>query len=110
MRVEVLYFRGCPNHVLAVSRVRQALQSVQPPAEIHEIEVSSQAEAEDIRFLGSPSVRINGLDIEPESRSVKTYGLGCRTYVEGQVRSGVPPIDLIRRALVEQTAGLGSVK
>jgi hypothetical protein len=102
MKVEVLYFKGCPNHVLAVSRVRQALESVRMRAKILEVEVGTQAEAEGIHFLGSPSVRIDGLDIEPEARCIKAFGLGCRTYLEGSIRSGVPSIDLIRRALVEQ--------
>jgi hypothetical protein len=66
MKVEVLYFEGCPNHVPAVERVREALQSENETADVQEIEVRTQGEAESLGFLGSPSVRINGLDIEPE--------------------------------------------
>lgn len=102
MKVEVLYFEGCPNHAPTVEKVREALQSEYQSAEIHEVEVRTQAEAELLGFLGSPSVRIEGLDIEPEARSLKGYGLSCRTYVEGAIRNGVPSSDLIRRALDEQ--------
>jgi hypothetical protein len=66
MKVEVLYFEGCPNHVPAVERVREALQSENETADVQKIEVRTQGEAESLGFLGSPSVRINGLDIEPE--------------------------------------------
>jgi mercuric ion transport protein len=102
MKVEVLYFEGCPNHALTVEKVREALQSDYQSAEIREVEVRTQAEAESLGFLGSPSVRIDGLDIEPEARSLKSYGLSCRTYVEGAMRCGVPSSNLIRRALAEQ--------
>lgn len=102
MKVEVLYFEGCPNHAPTVERVREALQSEDQSAEIREVEVRTQAEAESVGFLGSPSVRVNGVDIEPEARELKSYGLSCRTYMEGAVRSGVPSGDLIRRTLDEQ--------
>jgi mercuric ion transport protein len=101
MKVEVLYFEGCPNHLATVDRVREELQSESQPGEIREVEVRTQSEAELLGFLGSPSVRINGLDIEPEARNLTSYGLSCRTYVEGTARSGVPSRDLIRRALDE---------
>ena len=102
MKVEVLYFEGCPNHVPTVERVREALRSESERADIREIEVRSQAEAESIGFLGSPSVRINGLDIEPEARSLNSYGLSCRTYFDGATRSGMPSRELIRLAIDEQ--------
>ena len=104
MKVEVLYFEGCPNHVPTVERVRQTLQSKNEKADVLEIEVRTQAEAESMGFLGSPSVRINGLDIEPDVRNLTSYGLSCRTYLDGATRSGVPPNELIRLALNEQRA------
>jgi len=101
MKVEVLYFEGCPNHLPTVERVREALRSEDQPIEIREIEVRTQAEAESLAFLGSPSVRVNGVDIEPEARNLKSYGLSCRTYIDGAVRSGVPSNILIRHAVDE---------
>ena len=104
MKVEVLYFEGCPNHAPTVERVRDALQSENETADVREIEVRTQGEAESVGFLGSPSVRINGLDIEPEARSLKSYGLSCRTYLDGATRSGVPSSELIRLAVIERRA------
>src|SRR5438093_9416610 len=102
MRVEVLYFEGCPNHAPTVERVRAEV-SRGLAKEIEEVEIHDQAEAEALGFLGSPSVRINGLDIEREARNLKSFGMSCRTYLEGTVRGGSPSSDLIGRALNEQT-------
>jgi len=104
MRVEVLYFEDCPNHAPTVERVRAELVSRGLPKEIEEVEIHNQAEAAALGFLGSPSVRINGLDIEEEARNLKSFGMSCRTYLEGTVRSGSPSSDLIGRALNEQTS------
>jgi mercuric ion transport protein len=111
MKVEVLYFEGCPNHAPTVKRVREELQCQGLPKVIREVEVRTQAEAEALSFIGSPSVRINGLDIEQEARDLTNYGMSCRTYMEGTVRSGLPSHDLLRRALDEQkgeTSGTAS--
>src|SRR5438552_9979508 len=105
MRVEVLYFEGCPNHAPTVERVRAELVSRGLPKEIEEVEIHDQAEA--LGFLGSPSVRINGLDIEREAHNLKSFGMSCRTYLEGTVRSGSPSRDLIGRALSEHTTQAG---
>ena len=102
MKVEVLYFEGCPNHAPTVERVREALQSENEVPDVREIEVRTEGEAESMGFLGSPSVRINGQDIEPEARGLKSYGLSCRTYLDGTERSGVPSSELIRLAINEQ--------
>ena len=102
MKVEVLYFEGCPNHATTVEMVREVLQSENETADVQEIKVRTQGEAESLGFLGSPSVRINGLDIEPEARNLKSYGLSCRTYLDGPIRSGVPSSELIHLALNEQ--------
>src|SRR5438094_3797273 len=105
MRVEVLYFEGCPNHAPTVERVRAELVSRGLPKEIEEVEIHDQAEA--LGFVGSPSVRINGLDIEQEARNLKSFGMSCRTYLEGTVRSGSPSSALIGRALNEQITQAG---
>jgi len=107
MRVEVLYFEGCPNLAPTVERVRAELLSHGLPKEIEEVEIHNQAEAEAFGFLGSPSVRINGLDIEREAHNLKSFGMSCRTYLEGTVRSGSPSRDLIGRALSEHTTQAG---
>lgn len=101
MKIEVLYFEGCPNHVPAMEMVREILESLGREDEIDEVEVRTQAEAEAIGFVGSPSIRINGNDIEPWARTTKAFGLSCRTYLNLSSHAGVPSRDLLRRALRE---------
>ena len=45
-------------------------------ADVDTIVVENAAQADELRFLGSPSVRINGIDVEPEAREREEYGLG----------------------------------
>jgi hypothetical protein len=99
MKVEILYVSGCPNHVPAVERVREVLQQEGTPADMVEVEVKDAATAQQLGFLGSPSIRVNGLDVEPAARATRAFGMMCRTYVDGDRPAGVPPPEWIRAAL-----------
>lgn len=101
MKIEVLYLQGCPNHHQTVERVRQALSAEGITHIVDEIEVQDENMAKALGFLGSPSVRINGRDIEEDARAGQQAGFGCRTYLDGGRRSGVPPLAMIRKALLE---------
>ena len=101
MKIEVLYIADCPNYKPAVERVRDALGAAGIDDPATEVEVHSTMEAEKWKFVGSPTVRINGLDVEPEARAAQHFGLGCRSYAEDGHRSGMPSRELIRRALQE---------
>jgi hypothetical protein len=101
MKVEILYFAGCPNHRPAVARVREILRQETVSAELVEIEVKDPATAQEAEFLGSPSIRIDGWDIEPSARSSRAFGFGCRTYPDEGRRAGVPPLEWIRAAVQE---------
>ena len=103
MKIELLYFEGCPNHEPAMKVLREALDSLGRQDRIEEVPVRTQSQAEAIRFVGSPSIRINDSDIEPWARTTKRFGLSCRTYVDGSHRRGVPSRELLRRAIVEGT-------
>ncbi len=101
MRVEILYFSGCPNHGPAVDCVRQVLTEEETPAEMVEVEVKDAVTAQRIGFLGSPTVRVDGQDVEPAARAERAFGLSCRTYIDGGRRAGVPPPEWIRAAVRE---------
>lgn len=64
MKVEVFYFDGCVNHRLAVERVQEVLREEGLEAEVAETKVSDRAAAQAVGFLGSPTVRVDGLDVE----------------------------------------------
>jgi hypothetical protein len=96
-RVEILYFAGCPNHEPTVNLAREVLDDLGLEAELREIAVETPAEAEAHRFVGSPSVRVDGKDIEPEAEGRSDFALSCRMYGTG----GVPPKQLLIEALQE---------
>ena len=96
MHIEVLYFDGCPHHAPTVERVKQIAADLGVQERVEEIEVASPDQAQQLCFLGSPTVRVNGVDIDSSARQRTTYGLGCRVY---SGISGVPPDDLIMAAL-----------
>jgi len=96
MRIEVLYFEGCPNYLPAVDRLRMVLRQEGLHTEVSEIEVRDESSAKALKFLGSPTIRVNGLDIEADSRNVKETGFACRRY-----SGGLPSEEMIRTALKE---------
>jgi hypothetical protein len=103
VKVEVLYFKGCPNHEPAVEQVRKALRSEGLPILVNEVEITDPAMAQKFGFLGSPSIRIDGIDVEPGAREIKAFGFGCRTYSDDEGRrSGLPPVGLIQQAARER--------
>jgi len=106
IRIEILTIEGCPNAKIARERVRFALEAEALDAEIFEVEVGSAECAQELRFLGSPSVRVSGRDVEPYTEHA-AYGLMCRTYRNGDEVQGAPSVLTIRKALRSRT-DLGS--
>ena len=96
MKVEVFYFEGCPNHKPAVERVRSVMKEQGIATKLAEVEVADAQAAKAVGFLGSPTIRVNGLDIDPASRSATEAGFACRCYA-----GGLPSEDMIRAALLE---------
>jgi hypothetical protein len=104
MRVEVLYVAECPSHPAAVKLVRDVLDSEGVAAEVREVLVTDASMATDLAFAGSPTIRINGRDVAGESSHAMTFGLNCRLY-PGSVEMGLPPIEMVRRAVVGAREG-----
>jgi len=108
MKIEVLYFDGCPNHKPAIERVQELLREDGVSAEVLEVNVSDPSIAQEVGFLGSPSVRVNGLDVEPEARTAREYGLMCRTYSVDGRREGLPSREMLRQAIREANSGINN--
>lgn len=94
MQIEVLYFEDCPNHLPTVERINAVLREEGCRADVREVLVPDATTAARVRFLGSPTVRVNGIDIEPAARDRRDFGLMCRRYA-----SGVPSHELILAAV-----------
>ncbi len=95
MNVRVLYFDDCPNHPLAVELVRSVVAELGIETSVDEVKVTSQEDAERLRFLGSPTIQVDGVDIDPTARSRTDFAISCRRYGS----SGVPSRDLLAAAL-----------
>jgi hypothetical protein len=98
-QVEILYFDGCPNHEPARALVEQvaAELGLQPVIEL--VEIADGETATRLRFLGSPSVRVDGRDVEPGADERSDFVLSCRVYRSERGLAGQPEADWIRNAL-----------
>jgi len=94
MRVEVLVFEGCPHAGAALALVREVVGRLAPGASVDRVHIDTAEKAAALGFLGSPSVRVNGEDIE--RRSTSQGSLCCRTY-SGE---GVPPEWMLEAAIL----------
>lgn len=103
MKIEVLYVLDCPHYPAAVAKLKSVLAVERISAPISEVLVANPRMAEALKFRGSPTIRINGRDIagEPE---VQHFALSCRWY-PGEEQSGVPPAEMIHRAVREAMRG-----
>ena len=98
MMIEILYFDGCPNHQPTLKLAREVVAELGLDPEIREVRIETAEEAERKLFLGSPSVRVNGRDIEADARERGDFSLSYRMYGSG----GVPPKELLIAALRER--------
>jgi len=104
MKVEILYFAGCPSFETLLPRVRELVaEHGGNPDEITLSTVETPEAAEALQFLGSPSVRVDGRDIDPTAGQRDDFGLKCRLYRSGDGHAPSPPDAWIRVALA--TAG-----
>jgi hypothetical protein len=101
VRVEILYFEGCPNADEAEMAASEAVRAEGLVADIVRVVVDDPESAVRLRFLGSPTVRVNGLDIEQSARAKSNFGMMCRVYECAGKRRGVPSVELARRAIQE---------
>jgi hypothetical protein len=101
-KVEVLYFDGCPNHVPALAMIERvaAEQGIEP--ELRLVKVTDQAAAQRLRFLGSPTIRVDGRDLDPSTEERTDYGLSCRVFRTKAGIAGQPDERWVRDALARE--------
>jgi Domain of unknown function (DUF2703) len=108
MTIEVLYVSGCPNHSRAVRAITRVLKECGLEEQITQIKVTDRDHAIALAFPGSPTVRINGADIEPELPQLNSYGVACRTYLVNGKRQGIPHRNWIYDAICGVASRNGS--
>ena len=99
MTVELLYFDGCPNHEALLPHLEQLLRSAPTDKQITLHKVPDDDAAQRERFLGSPTVRVDGRDVEPGAEAREDFGLKCRLYRAPGGLRGAPLDEWIRDAL-----------
>jgi hypothetical protein len=99
MKVELLYFDGCPSHARFSPRLTALIAEAGVETEVEQRRVESPQAAVAERFLGSPTVRIDGLDVEPGAERHCDSGLKCRLYSNNEGLRGTPPEELVLEAL-----------
>lgn len=98
--IEILYFDGCPGAQPVIDTVRRIAAEESPDAELLEVLVTA-ATVEQHRFLGSPSVRVDDVDVDPSARERTDYHFGCRMYETRAGLIGMPLDEWIRTAMLE---------
>lgn len=97
MKVQLLYFDGCPHWAVLDERLREALDLLDDQATIEYVQVESPDDAERLQFAGSPSIRLNGTD--PFESPAGAIGLSCRVYSTPDGPAGSPTLDQLVGAL-----------
>lgn len=102
-RVEILYFEGCPNHEAARALVEQVAAELRVEPEIALVRVPDADAAVQHRFLGSPTVRVDGR-VEPNAEERGDFVFSCRVYRTERGFSGQPDAGWVREALSNAAA------
>jgi len=101
MKIEILYFDGCPTYLEAEKALRKVL--AREDAEVELVAVDTDEEAARLRFPGSPTIRADGADLFPVPERAE-YALGCRMYATPEGLKGSPTAGMLKEALMTRGA------
>ena len=96
--VEVLYFDACPNHEAARALVERVGRELRIEHELRLVTVVDEEGARRLRFPGSPTIRVDGRDVDPEANERDDYGLSCRVYRTERGLAALPDEQWLRNA------------
>jgi hypothetical protein len=97
--IEVLYVQHCPHYQGTLALVERVQGELGIDTELRTTLIVDQAAADQARFPGSPTVRVNGRDVEPGSEPPAEYTIACRLYRLEHRFAGQPEERWIREAL-----------
>jgi hypothetical protein len=97
VRVQLLYFDGCPHWTVMEERLREALTLTGSPQAIEHCLVETPEEADEYRFAGSPSILLNGRD--PFATSPSEVGLTCRVFSTPDGAADAPTVEQLVAAI-----------
>lgn len=97
MKIEILYFDGCPSWEDGLKNLEVALQEEGLSVPVEMVKVIDDNDAARLKFLGSPHFRVDGQDLWPEEREI--YSLSCRVYPTAEGIKGFPTVAMLREQL-----------
>jgi hypothetical protein len=103
--VELLWWEGCPSTDEALAMLRDEMSALGLDAQAIEVhEVSTEADAQRKEFVGSPTIRVDGRDVQPVPE--EPIGLSCRVYrlADGRI-SPLPDRQEVRQTLLDAMRG-----
>ena len=103
MKIEILYFDGCPNHDVADQRVREVIAELGIQAQVAHVNVKDESTAQEVQFPGSPTIRVDGTDVAPGPDG-ELFSMRCRVYPTSSGFDGAPEKDAIRAAIERSAA------
>jgi hypothetical protein len=97
--VDLLWFSDCPNYPAARAMLEEVIAEVAPGTPIRDIDATDPSTAASVRFPGSPTIRVNGRDIDPGHVDPGDYTPRCRLYRTSDGLRGLPERGWIEAAL-----------
>jgi len=99
MRIQLVTFAGCPNAPAARSALERVLAEAGVLDGIEEVDASAPETVEHLRDWGSPTILIDGEDVDGQSAPT---GPGCRLYRDEAGRMHGSPPDVLLSAAVRR--------
>jgi hypothetical protein len=100
MKVEVLYFDGCPTYEAAEKTLRDVFADKGLEADVELVVVNTDEEARRLHFPGGPTIRVDGRDLFPAPER-EDWRLGCRVYSTPEGIRGSPTVEMVEEALTK---------
>lgn len=106
VNIEFLWYEDCPSHADAFQLLQDVLTELGVDADIQQVKVETEEQAQALRFPGSPTIRVAGMDIDPEGAAGLPHALTCRAYrrEDGRI-SPLPSRNQVRKAIQQAMAG-----
>jgi hypothetical protein len=98
--VELLWFSDCANHATARRMLQEVIADLAPGTPIRDVDATDPVTAERVRFPGSPTIRVDGRDIDPSYVDPGDYTPRCRLYRTESGLKGLPERRWIEDALL----------
>jgi hypothetical protein len=99
LTIDVLYYEDCPHYQEAAQALKAVLEEENVEAKVNMVKVSKGGEAEAFGFIGSPTILVNGADVEPGMDYTSPFQGHCRVYLYKGDMFEIPPKEMIREAL-----------